>query len=181
LDDVCPISFDEPLSPFAAASEQDSTIDLRKLDAAIRRLSCHREGVIVEGAGGLLVPITQTVSYAQLFARWHLGVIVVAANRLGVINHVLLTVMAAQEQGLEIRGIVMNSVPTLDDTADISRHSNRDRLQQLVPQVPVIRFSRIADPMNLSLLIRETEKSGLGMLVLSAGDQPPQRCSPPFI
>ncbi len=172
LSDVCPISFDEPLSPFAAASAQCSTIDLGQLDAAFARLSRDRNGIIVEGAGGLLVPITQTVSFAQLFARWNLEIIIVAADRLGVINHVLLTVMAALEQQLEIKGIVLNSVPAADDTKDLSRQSNQERLQQLVPRVPIIRFSQVANPGDLSLLIREAEKSGLGMLALGSGDQP---------
>ena len=173
--DVCPLRFDEPLSPFAAASALGSTIDLRQLDAAIARLSRGRNGIIVEGAGGLLVPITETVSFAQLFARWNLEIIIVAADRLGVINHVLLTVMAALGQRLEISGIVLNSVPAADHRIDISRKSNQERLQQLVPRVPIIRFSEVADPQDLSLLIREAEKSGLGMLALGSGDQPSHR------
>jgi len=167
--DVCPFRFDEPLSPFAAASAQGSTINLDQLDAAFARLSQDRAGVIVEGAGGLLVPITQTVSYAQLFARWKLEIIIVANDRLGVINHVLLTVMAAREQRLEIAGIVLNSVPAANGTTDPSTQSNLERLQQLVPGVPIVRFSQVADPEDLSLLIQEVEKSGLGLLVVSGG------------
>lgn len=170
--DVCPIRFDDPVSPFAAASARGSVIDLGQLDAAFLRLSCDRDGVIVEGAGGLLVPITQSVSYAQLFARWNLEIIIVAADRLGVINHVLLTVMAALGQQLKIKGIVLNSLPAADNTNDLSRQSNQERLQQLVPRVPIIRFSEVADPRDLALLIREAEKSGLGMLAVGSGDQP---------
>jgi dethiobiotin synthetase len=172
MTDVCPIRFDDPVSPFAAASARGSVIDLGQLDAAFSRLSSGRDGIVVEGAGGLLVPITQSVSYAQLFARWNLEIIIVAADRLGVINHVLLTVMAALEQRLEIKGIVLNSVPTADDTKDLSQQSNQERLQQLVPRVPIIRFSQVANPGDLSLLIREAEKSGLGMLALGSGDSP---------
>jgi dethiobiotin synthetase len=168
--DVCPVRLDEPLSPFAAASGQVSTIDLSQLDAAFARLSCNRNGIIVEGAGGLLVPITHTLSYAQLFARWNLEIIIVAADTLGVVNHVLLTVMAALEQRLEIRGIVLNSVPAADDTKDLSRQSNYERLHQLVPKVPVIPFSHVVDPRNL-LLIQETEKSAVGNLAVGSGRQ----------
>ena len=105
--DVCPIRFDHPVSPLAAASAVGSDINLDQLDAAFSRLSCNRNAVVVEGAGGLLVPITQTMSYADLFARWNLDIIIVAANRLGVINHVLLTVMAALNHRLKVRGIVL--------------------------------------------------------------------------
>lgn len=170
--DVCPLRFHEPLSPFAAASEQGLTINLGRLDAAFTHLSRNRDGILVEGSGGLLVPITQTVSYAQLFARWNLAIIIVAANRLGVINHVLLTVMAAREQRLGIKGIVLNSVPVVNEPKDLSRRTNQKHLQQLLPGVPIIRFTHVADPRNLSLLIQETEKSGLGKLVIGGGHQP---------
>jgi hypothetical protein len=84
-------------------------------------------------------------------------------------------VMAALGQQLEIKAIVLNSVPAADDTKDPSRQSNQERLQQLVPRVPIIRFSQVADPEDLSFLIREVEKSGLGMLVVGSGEQPSQR------
>jgi dethiobiotin synthetase len=176
--DVCPIRFDDPVSPLAAADAQGFVIDVGRLDGAFARLSRDRGGVVVEGAGGILVPITLTLSYAQLFARWNLEIIIVAADRLGVINHLLLTVMAAQAHRLRIKGIVLNSASLDADSLDPSRSSNHLLLQQLLPQIPIVRFSHVTDPRDLSLLIREVEASGLGALALGGADQPTHRQSP---
>jgi dethiobiotin synthetase len=164
--DVRPIRFDDPVSPLAAATAKGSVIDIALLDEAFWRLSRDRDAIVVEGAGGILAPITETVSYAQLFSRWNLEIIIVAADKLGVINHVLLTVMAAVARRLTIRGIVLNSLPDGAHTADPSRLSNEALLRQLVPQVPIIRFSQVADPRDLTLLIREAEESGMGALAV---------------
>jgi dethiobiotin synthetase len=178
MTDVCPIRFEDPVSPLAAASARGSSIDLGAVNAAFSRLSCDRDAVVVEGAGGLLVPITQSMSYAQLFARWKLEIIIVAANRLGVINHTLLTVMGARKHRLKIRGIVLNSVRAGAATKDPSRLSNHALLQQLVPRVPIIRFTHLPNPRNLPALIQEAEKSGLGPLTVASANRTPQLQSP---
>lgn len=177
MTDVCPFRFDDPVSPLAAATAQGSVIDVGQLDGAFSRLLHNRDGVVVEGAGGILVPITRTLSYGGLFARWNLDIIIVAADRLGVINHVLLTVMAALEQGLRVRGIVLNTVAADADNMDLSRSTNRTLLHELVPNAPIIRFSYLADPRDISLLIREAEESGLGALAVGGEDGPSRRQS----
>jgi dethiobiotin synthetase len=166
MTDVRPIRFDDPVSPLAAATAEGSVIDTALLDEAFWRLSRDRDAIVVEGAGGILVPITETVSYAQLFSRWNLEIIIVAADKLGVINHLLLTVMAAVTQRLRIRGIVLNSIPADADTADPSRLTNEALLRRLLPQLPILRFSSVADPRDLALLVREAEESGLGALAV---------------
>jgi dethiobiotin synthetase len=155
--------------------DADTPTELAELEAAFARLSCDRDGIIVEGAGGLLLPISGTVSYAQLFARLKLEIIIVASDTLGVINKVLLAGMAAVDHGLVVKGIVLNSVPAADNGMSQGLASNHKRLQQVVPRVPVISFSEVGDAQNLSLLVREVEKSGLGMLALGNGDQPERR------
>jgi dethiobiotin synthetase len=166
MTDVRPIKFDEPVSPLAAATAKGSVIDTGLLDDAFWRLSRDHDAIVVEGAGGILVPITESVSYAQLFSRWNLEVIIVAADRLGVINHLLLTVMAAVAQRLGIRGIVLNSMRENAETADPSRFTNEALLRRLLPQLPIIRFSPVADPRDLTLLVREAEESGLSALAV---------------
>jgi dethiobiotin synthetase len=170
--DVCPVRFDDPVSPLAAADAQGFVIDVGRLDTALEKLSRDRAGVVVEGAGGILVPITPTLSYAQLFARWNLEIVIVAADRLGVINHLLLTVMAAQAQRLRIKAIVLNSVSAETDSPDLSRSTNHQVLGRLLPQIPIVRFPHVADPRDLALLIREVEASGLGALAFGGADQP---------
>jgi len=175
ISDVRALRFAEPVSPLTAASARGVTIDLADLDSAFSRLARERDAIVVEGAGGLLVPITRDISYAQLFSRWKLDIIIVAANKLGVINHTLLTVVAAQTLQLNIRGIVLNSVPP-DDSADRSRTTNRQTLQQLLPALPVIEFATIPVADDLPSLICEAQKSGLG--ILAAGSKDPFSATP---
>ncbi len=108
--DVCPVSYAEPLAPLVAAARAGRPVDPSVIEAAFARLAAGRDAIIVEGAGGLRVPLTQQVSFAELFARWRLGVVIVAANRLGAINHVLLTVDAARAAQLRIAGVVVNTL-----------------------------------------------------------------------
>jgi dethiobiotin synthetase len=92
--------------------------------------------VIVEGAGGWLVPITRDYAIADLAADLALPVIIVAANRLGAINHTRLTVAAVLASGLRCAGVILNHVqsPAEDDPAIIT---NRSILEDLLP-VPIL-------------------------------------------
>jgi dethiobiotin synthetase len=140
-----------------------TTVQLSVLDAAYTRLAAGRDAIIVEGAGGLLVPITREVSFATLFRRWDLTLMIVAANRLGMINHTLLTLRVARSLGIEVGGIIVNHLPV--DSPDASTDSNLDVLRELVPEVPLIAFPRIEDPYDLTALADAVESSGLAVLL----------------
>ena len=105
-----PITFPHPSAPLVAARRAGQRIDLESARRRVRDASARVRRLLVEGAGGLLVPITERVSFDGLFARWALDLIVVAANRLGVINHVRLTLAAARAAGLRVRAVVLNHV-----------------------------------------------------------------------
>ena len=92
-----------PCSPHAAAEADGVRIE----DDALL-LPAEDGPLIVEGAGGLLVPIRTDLLSAQLFARWGLPIIIVARTRLGTINHTLLTVQVARAHGLHVAGIVFS-------------------------------------------------------------------------
>ena len=109
---TAPITFPDAVAPLVAARRAGRPIDLDRLDAAIRDASRDRDALLVEGAGGLLVPLTEHVSYDALFARWRLDLVIVAANRLGVINHVRLTLAAARAAGLNVSAVVLNELTT---------------------------------------------------------------------
>jgi dethiobiotin synthetase len=138
LDDVCPERFDEPLAPWVAARRANRPIAIAGLEAARTRLEAGRDALIVEGAGGLLVPITDGVAYDTLFRRWNLDCIVVAANRLGAINHTLLTVRAVRTAGLRLRAVVLNNVCPGEQS--IAEQTNFDTLRRLVPEATVLTF-----------------------------------------
>lgn len=155
--DVCPVSYAEPLAPLVAAARAARPVDLAALDAALGRLASQRDAIIVEGAGGLLVPLTQQVSYAELFARWRLGLVVVAANRLGAINHVLLTVQAARAAGLRVRAVILNAVSGA--APDAAAQTNGATLAQLLPSVPVLSWPWLTD-LSDDVLAEQAERIG---------------------
>jgi dethiobiotin synthetase len=156
---VCPFSFIEPLAPLVAAERAGRPIELVALDAAFARATSGCGATIVEGAGGLLVPIADGVTYATLFRRWQLELLVVAANRLGVLNHTVLTVQAAEAAGLRVRAVVLNSVTA--GAPDLATSTNAAVLRRLLPNCPVVAFPYLADPHHIPALADAAESCGL--------------------
>jgi dethiobiotin synthetase len=162
-EEVCPIVLPDPLAPWIAARRAGRAVDLELLDRAFGRLCAGRDAVLVEGAGGLLVPLTPELAFDGLFRRWALEVVVVAGNRLGVINHTLLTVRAARAAGLRVRGVVLNALSP--DSCGAAEQTNRSALAELLPELPVIPFPWLANPEDPALRAAAAEESGLLALV----------------
>jgi dethiobiotin synthetase len=110
LDDVCPYRLRAPLAPSVAAAREGVTIDIPHIVALIERRVRVTDELIVEGAGGLLVPIVGTTTYLDLALRLNLPLLIVAANRLGTVNHCALTARVAAAARLSIRGFVLSQV-----------------------------------------------------------------------
>jgi dethiobiotin synthetase len=121
-----------PASPHIAAEIDGITIDLD-------RLTPPPGDLIVEGAGGALVPVTRTTLYADLFARWHIPVIVCARTALGTINHSLLTIEALRARGVPIHGLAFLGDAVEDSEAIISQISGVRRLGRLPILDPLTR------------------------------------------
>jgi len=119
LDLVNPVRLRDPISPHLAAKREGRTIDLRLIDRAFRELGRRHDVLIVEGAGGLLVPIRDGFTMADLAKRLRLPLLIVARDALGTINHTTLTVEAARSRGLKVLGVVVNrSRPGRPDLAE---------------------------------------------------------------
>ena len=129
------------------------------LDAAFHRMAHGRDAVIVEGAGGLLVPMAPGVSYEDLCVRWMLDLLVVAANRLGVINHTALTVRSARRAGLRIVAVVLNTVTTR--SPDVAEQTNLETLRTLLPGTAVLSFPFVRDPTHIPALVAAAAACGL--------------------
>jgi dethiobiotin synthetase len=108
LDDVCPQRFALPAAPLVAAEAEQRCVDLVALRDAFERLAARHECVIVEGAGGLKVPLTSALDMAGLAAQLRLPVLVVARARLGTINHTLLTLDALRAHALHPTGVIIS-------------------------------------------------------------------------
>ncbi len=117
LETVCPYKFREPLAPLVAAQREGVDIDFDRLGRCHRQIASAHDITLIEGAGGLLVPITPTATFADLAAHLNVPLVVVVASRLGAINHALLTVRYAQAVGLRILGYVINFVSASSDRA----------------------------------------------------------------
>jgi len=108
LEDVSPQRFALPAAPAVAAEWEGRCVDLAAVLGAFERLSTRHECVIVEGAGGLLVPLTPAFDMAGLAAELSLPVLVVARARLGTLNHTLLTLGALRARDLRPAGVVVS-------------------------------------------------------------------------
>ena len=120
LNDVNPVWLRPPVAPYTAAMIEGRMVDLALVREKFTQLRALHAAVIVEGAGGWLVPVTRDFSMADLAAEFALPVLVVSANRLGTINHTLLTVAAIRARGLHCAGVILNQVqPPADDDAAV--------------------------------------------------------------
>lgn len=98
-----------PAAPAAAAEAEGVTIDLGRILDAARALAASADVIVAEGAGGLLVPITATLTMADLAAALGLPLLLVTRARLGTINHTLLTVREIERRGIAFLGTLLNA------------------------------------------------------------------------
>jgi len=118
LDIINPIYLRRPLAPSIAARLEHRRIELDKIHFAFALLTTVFDSVLVEGAGGLLVPIKRNYFVADLIREMKLPVVIVSRLSLGTINHTLLTVRQAQAMGLRVAGIILNDTLGYRDLAE---------------------------------------------------------------
>jgi dethiobiotin synthetase len=128
LEKICPYRFAEPLAPSIAAERAGVKIDVDHLLDVYGEISANHDITLVEGAGGLMVPLLPSYTYADFARVLKLPTIVVAANKLGAINHVLLTLEHASCKGLSVLGYVLNRV---SNENSLAADTNREVLSSL--------------------------------------------------
>ncbi|MCA9773194.1 MAG: dethiobiotin synthase [Myxococcales bacterium] len=140
LETICPYRYQEALAPGVAAARAGETTDPKRLDRCFKEIRAASDVVLVEGAGGLLVPAGRTVDDAEwlmtdLAAHWKLPLLVVARLGLGTINHTLLTVRHARSLGLKVAGVILN-----DSCGDggVDAETNPDVLRALLEKTPLL-------------------------------------------
>ena len=107
-DEVCPYRFKTPASPYQAAQIAERAIQPATIIENFKLLQSHHNLMLIEGIGGLLVPITNRYNVANLALEMGLPLIIVSRLRLGTLNHTLLTINAARQHGLKIKGVILN-------------------------------------------------------------------------
>lgn len=105
---MCPYRFKPACSPHLAAAMAGKSISLNKIRKCFQKLSSQHEAVIVEGAGGLLTPISGKKTMLDLMKMLKLPVILVARPGLGTINHTLLSIREIRCAGLKLEGVILN-------------------------------------------------------------------------
>ncbi len=132
---VTPCCLESPLAPLMASELDRIDINLNEIRKAFAKLSKLYEAVVVEGIGGLLVPIKKDYYVIELAKEFELPLIVVVRPGLGTINHTMLTVNYAIKEGLEVAGIIINySNPPENNLAE---ETNPKLLAQICP-APII-------------------------------------------
>jgi len=121
------VRLERPVSPHLAARLAGRPIDLEGL-VAIAGREPDSARLIVEGAGGVLVPVNENAFMADLVARLALPAVVVSRTALGTINHTLLTIQALRGRAIEVAGVIMVGAPNDDNREAIERYGNVDVL-----------------------------------------------------
>ncbi len=147
VEKICPYRLRDPLTPSMAAEREGVKIDISLLEKIYGEISSAYDITLVEGAGGLLAPILPSFTYADLARLLKLPLLVVAANRLGVINHLLLTLEHASCRSLRVLGYILNH---LENQPSLAAETNRDALLALtavpcVGEIPYIPSGEIQD------------------------------------
>jgi len=124
-----PVWLRPPLAPYAAAMLENRPIDITAVKEAYHQLAAKYDLVLVEGAGGLLVPILRDYNFRDLAVDLNLEVILVAPNRLGVINHVLLSAESIANAGLRLALLILNE---LDPEPTLASQTNPSILEELL-------------------------------------------------
>ncbi|MCA9133888.1 MAG: dethiobiotin synthase [Planctomycetales bacterium] len=134
---TCPQSFHAPLAPPLAAALEQRQVDEELLASGAVWWQQRCEFLIVEGAGGALSPISESSTVLDLACRLQLPVVLIAANRLGVVNHTLLSLQAILARGLPVLGVVLNDLPPASQ--DVSPDSNAGLLRSFAPaSIPLV-------------------------------------------
>lgn len=156
LDMVTPVRFEKPLAPMAASEIEGVAVDLKKIRKAFLDLAEKYDALVIEGIGGLLVPIMKDYFVIELAAEFGFPLIVVARPGLGTINHTLLTVNYAVKEGLDVAGIIINySRPPDGGPAEAT---NTDIIKQ-ISRMPIIGVFPYLKDMGSRTIEKAAEKN----------------------
>lgn len=128
---ICPYRYATPVAPAAAAVlEGREPPDLRRIAAIYQRLAADRDVILVEGAGGIAVPLTWTENFADLARLLNVELVLVVGNRLGCINGTVLSLEYAAQRGVRVRGYILNDFEAESSPA---ARTNVRSLESLLP------------------------------------------------
>ena len=146
------LSLPEALAPAVAAGRAGRSVDPHEIEARVRAMRERHDAIVVEGAGGVAVPLAWGYTALDLAAALDLRAVVVARAGLGTLNHAWLTVEALRTRGIPVVAVVLNGAASPPDLAEAT---NPAALQRLLADVRVMSLPRqpTADPWEVALLL----------------------------
>lgn len=142
---INPIFVQEPLSPHLALRRSNIEFDLPKIKEAFKQLTDSHDVILIEGAGGLMVPLAKHYYNADLIRELNAEVVIVSRLGLGTINHTLLTINQAKVQGLNVKGIIFSD--TNPGRKSLPEKTNPQEIKRLsgVPVLGIIPYLKSMD------------------------------------
>lgn len=151
-----PFFYALPASPLVASQIRgEAPPSIEKALQALQNLAKRHDFMIVEGIGGIMVPLTESESVADFAKRSGLPVIIVSSPALGTLNHTLLTLMACKEFGINVRGIIVNNMPKKPNIVDQKAPKMMERLTG-VRVLGVLPFIRGANHAAVGKILEKT-------------------------
>lgn len=149
-----PYRFSEPIAPLLAAKEEDVTIEIEKIEECYREVCKDKDITIVEGAGGLLVPLTKDKTMLDLITCLDAPLVIVAENTLGTINHTLLTVRHAEDKGINVLGVILNSkTKASDESTPLNKTALEDCGVHIIEEVAFFEGDLSLKPATIDYLL----------------------------
>lgn len=150
--------YPDPAAPLVAAEKLGEKLSLERLVDGYRRVAKDYDPVLVEGAGGLLVPIATGITYADLAMQLQLPVICVVGSRLGCINHALLTLEALERRCIPVAGWILNELGS-DPQEQLAHATHRSVLERFseIPCLGTLPHLGEAERQDLRALARHFE------------------------
>jgi dethiobiotin synthetase len=124
IEEMVLYSFLKPLAPSLAADLEGTTVDLSYISTSYQQMKKNTDFVLIEGAGGLLAPITRNEMVVDLIQRLKTPILIVGRNALGTVNHTLLTKKTAEQYGLCISGVILNETAQITQDVSISYNTS---------------------------------------------------------
>ena len=165
-EEITPFEFKEPLAPYVAGKLEGKNVGIEEVLSHWEKIREKHEFFIVEGAGGISVPLGERFLVSDLIKALQLPIVIVARPNLGTFNHIFLTVQYAKSLGLSIAGIVINGI---NDDPGLAEKTNPDLIEELCG-VPILGITpklkevtkenikkMVKDHIDVTLLINQLE------------------------
>ncbi|MGG1636079.1 dethiobiotin synthase [Paenibacillus sp. FSL K6-3182] len=155
---VAPFTFEAPLTPMLAAKQAGVILTLKELITAGLPLTKDYEALLVEGAGGVAVPLTDDTLMVDFIAELRIPALIVARSSIGTINHTLLTASFLQHRGIPIVGVILNDGELTETDDDPSVATNAQLIEQYSGLKVLGRFPRLRTEETPQMLIHTLQE-----------------------